>query len=340
LIDSDSAITAWCFGELAPWIKQRVSRIDLEADVELLNCTHGWVFVIDIDRNTADVRPKPLFYTANEIADESTPAIGRLLHYVDFIKNVVASYPLEGECSIAIDVSDGAIADCEMPLFAFQKRSGSKKILIPDPDFFYNSFYHGDEFHDAVPFDAKKNKAAFVGSTTGGGIITERAVEVLSVPRLRAGMRFMRHPHIDFNLPVIVHCDSLQTEQAVRTLGFGVNPSSWQDQFDYKSLISMDGNGPTCSRVVLALRSNSVLLKYDSPYILYYFAGLQPWIHYVPIACDDDVISMVEKQQENPDLFRHIARQGAEFYQTFLQKDKIYLYMATLLRMYCNLIVR
>ncbi len=340
MINSDNAITAWCFGELAPWIKQPVSQMDLEADVELLNSTHAWVFVIDIDRDTADVRSKPLFYTASEMVDESTPAIGRLLHYKAFIKNVVALYPLDVKCSIAIDVSDGAIADWEMPLFAFQKCCGSKKILIPDPDFFYNSFYYSDAFHDTVPFDTKKNKATFVGSTTGGGIITERAVEVLSVPRLRAGMRFMRHPHIEFNLPVIVHCDSVQTEHAIRALGFGVNPSSWQDQFGYKSLISMDGNGPTCSRVVLALRSNSVLLKYDSPCILYYFAGLQPWVHYVPIACDNDVITMVEKQQENPDLFRYIAQEGAEFYQIFLQKDKIYLYMAKLLRMYSQLVMR
>jgi hypothetical protein len=340
LIDSDNAITAWCFGELAPWIKRPVSQIDLEIDVELLNSTHGWVFVIDIDRNMADIRPKPLFYTATEMADESIPAIGRLLHYIEFIKNVVARYPLDGKCSIAIDVSDGAVADWEMPLFAFQKSSGSKKILIPDPDFFYNSFYCSDAFHDTVSFDTKKNKAAFVGSTTGGGIITEDAVKILSVPRLRAGVRFMSYPHIEFKLPVIVHCDSVQTEQAIRALGFGVNPSSWQDQFYYKSLISMDGNGPTCSRVVLALRSNSVLLKYESPCILYYFAGLQPWIHYVPITCDDDVINMVEKQLDNPDLFRYIAQEGAEFYQDFLQKDKVYLYMATLLKMYYKLALR
>jgi hypothetical protein len=41
--------------------------------------------------------------------------------------------------------------------------------------------------------------------------------------------------------------------------------------------------------VVIALKSNSALLKYDSPHHLYYFKELVPWLHYVPIVERGDI---------------------------------------------------
>jgi hypothetical protein len=111
---------------------------------------------------------------------------------------------------------------------------------------------------------------------------------------------------------------------------------SWKQQLLYRFLISVDGNGATCSRVALALHSNSVLLKYDSDDLLYYFQGLQPWLHYIPISREQDVEHVFEAERWAPGALETVAAQGRAFAARFLTRAATTAYMAQLLQLYAG----
>jgi len=85
---------------------------------------------------------------------------------------------------------------------------------------------------------------------------------------------------------------------------------------------------------VRALKSNSVLLKYDSPHVLYYFDGLVPWTHYVPIAKHEDVDAAVALERAEPGFFAPVAANGRAFAETFLTRENVLFYTAALLSLY------
>ena len=96
----------------------------------------------------------------------------------------------------------------------------------------------------------------------------------------------------------------------------------------------MDGNGAACSRLILGLKSNSVVLKYDSLYELYYFPILKPWIHYIPIESDKDVLNIIELEKYNPGIFESISNKGKCFYYEYIKKSDVFDYVYFLLNIY------
>jgi hypothetical protein len=108
----------------------------------------------------------------------------------------------------------------------------------------------------------------------------------------------------------------------------------WSEQFPHKFIISVDGNGATCSRVVIALKSNSALLKYHSPHHLYYFKGLVPWLHYVPIVENNDIENIIKIERECPGAFASIAEEGRRFAETYINRQRVFQYVAELLTHY------
>ena len=141
-----------------------------------------------------------------------------------------------------------------------------------------------------------------------------------------------------FSLPNIVQCTSAAAEEAIRALDVGRRRIERSEQLKFKYLISLDGNGATCSRVAIALRSNSVLLKYASPHQLFYFQDMLPWVHYVPIDRDSDVERIIEDGTRRPERYRRIARNGGRFFLQHLQRSHCELYVAALLKQYASLV--
>ncbi|HXR36956.1 MAG TPA: glycosyl transferase family 90 [Candidatus Binataceae bacterium] len=167
--------------------------------------------------------------------------------------------------------------------------------------------------------------------------VSKEVVRNLTLPRLRAAVYFKDNPDVQFHLPRLVQCDSEETKDLLCAMGFGSdNWVDWRAQFGHRFIISMDGNGATCSRVFVTLRSNSVLLKYASPHQLHYFSGLIPWTHYIPIDSDEDVNQIVHIEQKCPGFFRHIAEQGQAFANRYLTRWQAMKYTGWLLRMYAS----
>jgi hypothetical protein len=114
---------------------------------------------------------------------------------------------------------------------------------------------------------------------------------------------------------------------------------TWAEQLQYRFILSMDGNGATCSRVVIVLLSNSVLMKYNSDDVLFYFGGLQPWLHYIPLASDEDVERIIDIERRQPEQFEQMAVSGQLFARKYLNKAAVYHYTAMLLRLYSECFV-
>jgi hypothetical protein len=106
--------------------------------------------------------------------------------------------------------------------------------------------------------------------------------------------------------------------------------------FQQRFIISKDGNGLARSPVVIALHSHSVLMKYDSDTIQFYSGGLQPWLHYVPIAAEQNVDSIMALEPTMPHVFKRIAEGGRAFAQAYLGEDAIHRYTAMLLQLYAQ----
>ena len=230
---------------------------------------------------------------------------------------------------IVIDVADQCGDSREFPIFSFQRTIGSKIILLPDIDFLVNDFYR-DYPRDEQAFLDKRTAACFSGSTTGGGLIDEGKLSQNLVPRVRSARYFANHSEVSFKLPSLVEC----TEAARAILlaeGFGGARVPWNEQTKSKLLLSMDGHGATCSRVYLGLSSKCALLKYASEHELYYFKSLAPWVHYLPISSDEDVISAIDIEQSKPGFLLPIAEEGRNFADDFLDRQSVISYTTELM---------
>ena len=173
----------------------------------------------------------------------------------------------------------------------------------------------------------------FSGSTTGGHI-TPSIARALSLPRLRAAGYFQGKERVDFRLPNIVQAGP-EAQAILETMPFCRKPLlDWKEQLQRRFILSIDGNGATCSRVVIALLSNSVLLKYDSDNIMYYFEGLQRWVHFVPVTDDSDVENIIDMEASESALFKQIAASGRRFVLTHLNRAAVLEYTRQLLTLY------
>lgn len=339
--DSDSRDTAlgdlrnWVQAELMPWRFFPPENQDFDKIVRQSVDEDPSVFRFTLHDGIVAFHEKPpeQYLAQLPSVDVYNNLRTRGFQYQVFLQAVVAAFGIVGNTELAIDLDDLADRTSAGPVFCFQKVSGARSILIPDVDML-EDFYLSAASDDGFAYDEKIDAAIFVGSTTGQLYITRTIVEQLAHQRLRSAVYFKDQPDVRFELPGIVQCDGPETEAMIRALGLGSVATSWAEQFSYRYLMSIDGNGATCSRVAIALKSNSVLMRYHSINDLYYFRGLQAWKHYVPLNRDADVIDNIALLRRSPALSREIAHASREFYRTRLSRVAVMRYMAELLNAY------
>ena len=247
--------------------------------------------------------------------------------YKLFLQTIVSERRFDRSFIIGIDVDDGHTEwPSYLPIFGFQRPNGSSKPLLPDPDFLSSNFYQ-DAFWglpDPTPFTAKRHQAIFVGSTTGGGQIDLARLEAKAVPRVEAARFFRAQSRRDvaFHLPAIVQCNPA-AERMLISDGFGGPEISWTEQLQSKALISMDGNGATCSRVYVALASNSALMKYESKHELFYFSRLIRYKHYVPVTAHEQVYCILDEGAHGSRLLVDVAVAGKRFAEKHLSRQAV-----------------
>ena len=321
-------ILAWAMRETAPWRLRGLSRAQLNSELSQLNADQPRAYIFDIFDGIVEIIPKP-----NIKNEEREQYRIRANLYKSFLQRVVTHGALNLSVTLAICMDDDWIHGSSIPTFAFQNL-GEHSMSLPDPEFLARDFFSEEEYVDRLSFSEKCTRAVFVGSTTGA-IITEEVARARSSPRLNAADYFYSQEDVSFRLPNLVQYEDEQALNALMALPFcGGDHATWQEQLRSKFIISMDGNGATCSRVFIALRSNSVLPKYESPYRLYYFDGLVPWRDFIPISNHSQVLEAIALERRRPGCFEYIAEAGRRFAETYLTREAVELYTAMLLRLY------
>jgi hypothetical protein len=258
----------------------------------------------------------------------------RALLYHAFLAKTVTRSRLDDPFDFALDVNDMPADSVDLPIFSFQKTRGAHNLLIPDVDFFQMRWYRHER--DILNYEQKTNSACFVGSSTGKWLNIEDVRRHAS-PRLRAAAYFHGHPHVLFRIAKAAHCLSDEVRACLMSQPYFSSQMRWEDQLRHRFLISIDGNGAACSRLVKSLFSNGVVIKYDSPYELYYFPALKPCRDYLLVRQEEDVERTLDAEAAQPGTFKHIAQAGQRFARRYLTIRSVMDYTARLLRAYAGL---
>ncbi|TFF23097.1 hypothetical protein E3C22_11695 [Jiella endophytica] len=318
----------WAGRELAFWRDVYKGGRDFSAAHAALNETQRAIFLFDIAEDRVTLRAKPAFYSDEDMAEAPVGPCRRARFYRDFLAECAGQETLP-PLTIAIDVGDIAPARFEAPVFAFQKPRGTANILLPDIDFLRTDHYAGEE-PDPYAVADKRHGAVFAGASTGGQV-TMKALRDLTLPRLRLADELVGHPDIDFRIARAVQCanGTVQAELEARPY-FGPH-IPFAEQLAYRFVISVDGNGATCSRIVRTLRSRSVLMKGDSENLLYYFHGLQPHRHYLPFAGKAEIEAYLALDKAGNLDSEAILAAAQHFHRSYLTRKAVVAYGRTLL---------
>ena len=239
---------------------------------------------------------------------------------------------------LALETHDIALHGDEAPVFCLQKLASSRKMLLPDVDFFHHGFYEIDFLEP--PWPEKRPVATFAGSSTGGDVLSLPDVEIARSQRLRWALSALGRPQVEFEICDAVQCDSEETAALLRSQPYFHPRRTWEDQLACRYLISVDGNGATCSRVVNALRSGCVLMKSESVNRLYYFDGLRPWEHYVPVDDLNDVEQAIADLESGRLSHTAITRAANRFFEDHLTRPAVQDYTRRLLERYAARVMR
>ncbi|MBU3077146.1 glycosyl transferase family 90 [Sphingomonas quercus] len=318
-----AVIDQWAALELAPWTGFAVGREALEAELRAAAAAAPSIFLVHIADGAVAIEEKP-----SGSAHDAVLAYRASL-YADFLRDALAGFAVKGRGVLALDVEDLGRPRHSVPVFTFQKRRGANTILLPDVDLIGNHWYIRDPA-DACDYDDRLPAAVFVGATTGNPMLTAAHVREGRNQRLRSAVFFKNHPAVRFELPIIVQHDTPETLAMIEALGVQGEPRDWAEQSRYRYMLSMDGNGATCSRVYRSLLGSGVLVKYNSPYLLYYFHGLEPWVHYLPAIDDDCVLALLDEAGRHDALHRAIAARSTQFARDYLTRPQMLRYAARL----------
>ena len=181
----------------------------------------------------------------------------------------------------------------------------------------------------------KESMAIFRGGATGCGL------DIETNPRLMVCYLSTKNPELldagitDFNakgkkysgkgLSVI---DIKKMESLGITLKKGINNS---EKSNYKYIINVDGS-VSAFRLGYELSMNSVILKVDSKYKMWYSDLLRPYKEYVPVKSDcSDLISQIKWCKDNDNECKKIAGNAVKFYNKYLSEEGILNYMQNML---------
>jgi hypothetical protein len=326
----DDVIRDLCSEQMLYWRQHPVAYEAHLSDLDKLHTDYDELFLYEFTGSQVRLVSKTPTKNGAPLAEIFTTRAAKYLELFQLTLNV---FQLEVHGALGMSMQDYPSFDTAItPIFAFQKLVDAPSILLPDIDALWHAFYT-NRFEDTLCYRDKADEAVFVGSTTGSAH-TVQSVVALENQRLRSAVFFRDIESVDFWLPNVVQCVDADAEAHIRALDVGFFSLGFDKQFQRKFLISMDGNGATCSRVAISLKSNSVLLKYSSIHKLYYFSALRAGAHYLPIAKDQDVLQAIAAEVELPGAFASIAAAGKEFFHDILGPGPALAYTAQLLSAY------
>ena len=319
--------------QLAPWHTTELPRGRQQVErLQALNSHSASVFVFELGGRHVDVWPKPsAAQTAGCEPAEVRMFSKRVNHYRTLLSEVLRHESSPKHVRLAVDLRDIPADVLDWPVFGFQKAQAARNLLLPDVDFFHHGWYLDDR--DNLAYTDKAPTACFVGASSGMSLSAD-AVRRHASQRLALASAFVDDPRVLFRIAGAVQCESDEARQLLMAQPYFCPPMGWQDQLKHRFLISVDGNGATCSRVVKSLRSHSVLVKFPSDQELYYFPLLEAGRHYLHAKSPDDVRRILDEEAASPGCHAGVASAGQRFAAQYLQAPAVFHYTQLLMRGY------
>lgn len=181
---------------------------------------------------------------------------------------------------------------------------------------------------DAVPFKAKRDGLVYRGSLSGpiksldleeGLRKTSRFEVVRSVSDLYPSANVAIS-----GVPSDVESDDDFQDAKSEIVKYLKSPISMQDMFKSKFILCIEG-ADIGTGFGSILASNSVPVHpYPFCFNTWYFSGLRPWEHFVPLRPDaSNIVNIMDYCQSNPVLMENIARNGRQHMVDMLDNAKL-----------------
>jgi hypothetical protein len=197
------------------------------------------------------------------------------------------------------------------------------RYFVDSLKLYANTYTFGTKWAD------KKTAGVFRGSSTGIGVDSDT--------NMRLKISKMKHRLLDAGITKwVLRPRKLKDSPFLQTINTHeytlVPPLSHEEQSKYKYIINIDGH--VCAyRLSLELSMGSVVLLVDSDYSLWFESKLVPYKHFIPIRRDlSNLLSTLQWCESNDALCEQIAKNGVEFYNTYLTKNGVLDYLESLMK--------
>ncbi len=263
------------------------------------------------------------------------------LNAVHYLLKFLVKYGNLPDLDFILSLEDGLSHEPPAPVMAFGKNKHSPS-LVAFPDFEairgYDTLIHKVTLaKQHFPFEHKLPKIFWRGATTGGNYTLSNWKDF---PRSRLVLLSKRHSnYLDAKFTQVVSdLDKNALETVMHHNRLLSRPVSVHDHLAFKYLIDIDGNNCTYSRFFWILLSNSLCLKVDSANEQWYYKGLHPYVHYLPIKADlSDIIEKIEWAEEHPQQVQLMISHANEFVNHHLMQEDVFHYVYKLLLAYAKL---
>jgi hypothetical protein len=257
----------------------------------------------------------------------------RMPYYCDYLlrdvfPNVDYKYNLEGyypiELHDAITYLDNG-KDYSNALTFAKTKMDPMPVLIPDPFMIGN---YGGRLNVSDPYDWKQkiNKVGFFGVTTGN-----------RNPAKNTRLKFCNWASSHHNIcdAYITGIAQIEPKEILKVYGdnfrhmYG-NYIPQEKQYQYKCLLSVDGNTCSYDRLCWVMNSQSLAFKYPSNEILWYYPLLLEDTHYVEV----DEKTLEKKMNyylNNPKEADFIIKNANQFVRRFCSSISTKLYLTYLM---------
>ena len=220
--------------------------------------------------------------------------------------------------------------DLPFPVFSWTKTVLHTDLLIP-----YISFNHLPENKpDACDFQDKEKRewtlkvpyGVWRGATTGVDPLTKDNWREQARPKLVMLCKNLSDI-CDARISEYVQAAPDVIQEMRNDLGMEAKMSLDQQDY-YKYALVLDGNSAPSSRMKAHLERSSLIVKQSSPFIEFFYASLQPYVHYVPISRSlEDLASVISWARTHDDHASGMVANARKFACENFTKKTVRAYM-------------
>lgn len=238
-----------------------------------------------------------------------------------------------------LNLTTDSSPECKAPILSFAKdKNANCVVLIPDYEALrgYNHYVRKKDFYPKkYPWDSKTPLIFWRGGCTGGYL--SRGENHYLNRRYQAVYMFKDQP-ADFDLKFTSLYDSHHLKDELNRDGVFASFCSLEDHLKYKYLLDIDGNSSSYERPAFILFSNSLLFKQQTSNIQWYFKGLKPFLHYIPVASDfSDMKERLNWIRSHDKNARDAIKKANEFACHYLNDEAVGFYLYKVLEKYARL---